>query len=64
MAGFGFVVKFLLGRLLPEDLSGKIQEMLGGTGAAVVVKSPSIAMDVDKPADLELAERLLLAERT
>jgi GTP:adenosylcobinamide-phosphate guanylyltransferase len=61
MAGFGFVVKFLLGRLAPEDLSGKIQEMLGGSGAAVMVKNPSIAMDVDKPADLALVERLLQA---
>ena len=61
MAGFGFVVKFLLGRLIPQDLSGKIQEILGGTGAAVVVKSPSIAMDVDKPSDLALVERLLQA---
>ena len=54
-------MKFLLGRLAPEDLSGKIQEMLGGSGAAVVVKNPSIAMDVDKPADLALVERLLQA---
>jgi CTP:molybdopterin cytidylyltransferase MocA len=58
-AGFGFVIKFLLGRLEPEDLSDKIRQMLGGSGAAVVVRRPSIAMDVDKPADLVLAEGIL-----
>jgi molybdopterin-guanine dinucleotide biosynthesis protein A len=58
-AGFGFVVKFVLGRLVPEDLSGKIQDILGGTGAAVVIHHPSIGMDVDKPADLAIAEALL-----
>jgi GTP:adenosylcobinamide-phosphate guanylyltransferase len=60
-AGLGFVVKFVLGRLEPEDLVGKIRELLGGTGAAVVLDDPSIAMDVDKPVDLELVEGLLLA---
>jgi hypothetical protein len=35
--------------------------MLGGSGAAVVVRRPSIAMDVDKPTDLVLAERILQA---
>jgi GTP:adenosylcobinamide-phosphate guanylyltransferase len=60
-AGFGFVIKFLLGRLEPGDLSDKIRQMLGGSGAAVVVRRPSIAMDVDKPTDLVLAERILQA---
>jgi hypothetical protein len=59
-AGVGFVVKFLLGRLAPEDLADKIRELLGGSGAAVVLDDPSIAMDVDKPADLQLVEPILL----
>lgn len=58
-AGFGFVVKFVLGRLAPEDLVDKIRELLGGTGAAVVLDDPAIAMDVDKPSDMALVgERL------
>jgi GTP:adenosylcobinamide-phosphate guanylyltransferase len=60
-AGFGFVVKFVLGRLQPEDLADKIRDLLGGTGAAVVLQDASIAMDVDKPADLELVDALLRA---
>jgi hypothetical protein len=59
-AGFGFVVKFVLGQLAPEDLVDKIRELLGGTGAAVVLDDPSIAMDVDKPSDLTLIEKALL----
>lgn len=58
-AGPGFVVKFLMGKLAPEDLAGKIEELLGGTGAAVVVDDPSIAMDVDKPGDVDIAVPLL-----
>jgi len=60
-AGFKFVVRFVAGRLAPEDLADKIRDLLGGTGAAVVLDSPSIAMDVDKPADLRLVEPILLA---
>jgi GTP:adenosylcobinamide-phosphate guanylyltransferase len=60
-AGFGFVVKFVLGRLVPEDLVGKIRDLLGGTGAAVLLQDPSIAMDVDKRSDLELVERVIRA---
>jgi len=60
-AGFGFVIKFVLGQLVPDDLADKIRELLGGTGAAVVLDDASIAMDVDKPADLVLVERILLS---
>ncbi|HEY5548065.1 MAG TPA: nucleotidyltransferase family protein [Coriobacteriia bacterium] len=60
-AGIGFVVRFVLGRLVPEDLADKIHDLLGGSGAAVVLDDPSIAMDVDKPADLRLVEPRLLA---
>jgi len=60
-AGVGFVAKFILGRLVPEDLVDKLRELLGGTGAAVILEDPAIAMDVDKPSDLAIVEgRLLL----
>jgi GTP:adenosylcobinamide-phosphate guanylyltransferase len=62
IAGLGFVVRFLLGMLEPQDLAGKIQQLLGGTGAAVVTHHASLAVDVDKPSDLALVERVL-AER-
>jgi GTP:adenosylcobinamide-phosphate guanylyltransferase len=59
VAGLPFVLRFVLGRLEPADLAGKIQELLGGTGAAVLMPHASIFMDVDKPADLVVAERVL-----
>lgn len=59
IAGFGFVVRFVAGRLEPEDLAGKIQQLLGGTSAAVVTEHASLAVDVDKPSDLALVERVL-----
>lgn len=62
MAGFGFAIKFLLGRLEPQDLADKIRDMLGGSGAAVELRDPGIAIDVDKPSDLAFVERVL-AER-
>jgi GTP:adenosylcobinamide-phosphate guanylyltransferase len=63
IAGLGFVARFMLGRLQPEDLGDKIQQLLlGGTGAAVMSRHASLAVDVDKPADLELVERVLAGQ--
>lgn len=59
IAGLGFVARFVLGRLEPKDLAGKIQQLLGGTGAAVVTPHASLAVDVDKPSDLAMVERIL-----
>jgi len=59
VAGLPFVVRFVLGLLEPEDLAGKIQQLLGGTGSAVVTPHASLAVDVDKPSDLALVERVL-----
>jgi GTP:adenosylcobinamide-phosphate guanylyltransferase len=58
-AGVGFMFKFVLGRLQPEDLADKIRELLGGSGGAVVLRDAAIAIDVDKPVDLALVERVL-----
>ncbi len=59
IAGLGFVVRFVMGRLQPEDLADKIRQLLGGSGAAVVTEHASLAVDVDKPSDLALVERVL-----
>lgn len=59
IAGLGFVVRFVMGRLEPHDLAGKIEQLLGGTSAAVVTEHASLAVDVDKPSDLALVERAL-----
>jgi GTP:adenosylcobinamide-phosphate guanylyltransferase len=59
IAGPGFVARFVFGRLAPEDLAEKIQQLLGGSGAAVATDHASLAVDVDKPSDLALVERVL-----
>lgn len=64
IAGLGFVVRFVAGRLEPEDLADKIRQLLGGSGAAVVTEHASLAVDVDKPSDLALVERVLRARGT
>lgn len=58
-AGLGFALKFVLGRLQPEDLGEKIRQLLGGAGAAIPTTFASLAVDVDKPADLILVQRVL-----
>jgi GTP:adenosylcobinamide-phosphate guanylyltransferase len=57
--GVGFAVKFLLGRLRASEVEDKMEELIGGTGAAVVTRHAAIGMDVDKPADVALVERAL-----
>jgi GTP:adenosylcobinamide-phosphate guanylyltransferase len=59
IAGLRFAVKFVLGRLEAADIERRLQELLGGTGAAIVTDQASLAVDVDKPADVELVERTL-----
>lgn len=59
IAGLGFVVKFALGRLEPDDLADKIEQLLGGSGAALTTLNAALAVDVDKPSDLVLVERVL-----
>jgi GTP:adenosylcobinamide-phosphate guanylyltransferase len=59
IAGIGFVARFVLGQLEPEDLGEKIRQLLGGSGAAVATDHACLAVDVDKPSDLVLVERVL-----
>jgi GTP:adenosylcobinamide-phosphate guanylyltransferase len=59
--GFRFVIKLALGRLKVEEVEDKIEELLGGTGAAIYTDHASIGADVDKPVDVIVAERVLCA---
>jgi GTP:adenosylcobinamide-phosphate guanylyltransferase len=57
--GLRFAVKFLLGRLRAPEVEDKMREIIGCSGAAVLSHHASIGMDVDKPADVVLVERVL-----
>jgi GTP:adenosylcobinamide-phosphate guanylyltransferase len=59
LLGLRFAVKFVLGRLEASEVEAKMKELIGCSGAAILTREPSIGMDVDKPADVELVERML-----
>mgnify|MGYP000073676886 CR=1 FL=1 len=61
LLGSAYVVKYLTGRLGVADVERRAFELTGLRGAAVVCPDPEVALDVDvgKPENLELAERLL-----
>jgi molybdopterin-guanine dinucleotide biosynthesis protein A len=60
LMGLGFVLKFLLNTLTLKEAEEKACQLLGGIkGVAVVVSYPELGVDVDKPADLELAVQVL-----
>jgi len=54
------VLRFLLGRLTLADALTRLARITGAKGAVVEMPFGRAAVDVDKPADLELAERLLV----
>jgi GTP:adenosylcobinamide-phosphate guanylyltransferase len=62
LLGFRFAVKFVLGWLEAEEVESKMKELIGCSGAAILVHEPSIGMDVDKPADVVLVEAVLRGE--
>ena len=50
---------YLLGRLTLDDAMARASNVIGARLAAVVLPQPEAAIDVDKPADLELVETIL-----
>ncbi|KLU39924.1 MAG: hypothetical protein AA931_08230 [Peptococcaceae bacterium 1109] len=63
LLGFSFVLKFFLKRLALAELEKRASALLGVQGVAVISPYPEIGTDVDKPSDLELAQRLMGAVR-
>lgn len=59
LLGFGFIIKFILGRLTIRDIEDRAGKMLDLAARAVISPYPEIGVDVDKPSDLELARREL-----
>jgi len=59
LLGFSFFLKFFLKRLSLSELEKRASQLLGVRGVAVISPYPEIGTDVDKPSDLELAERLI-----
>lgn len=54
-----FVVRLVAGRLRPDDVAKRLNELLGARCAAIYTSYASIGADVDKPVDVVVAERVL-----
>jgi hypothetical protein len=57
--GWRSLVAYLLGRLTLDEALARASKVIDARLAAVVLPQPEAAIDVDKPADLELAESIL-----
>ncbi|MGH6921426.1 MAG: MobA-like NTP transferase domain containing protein, partial [Geminicoccaceae bacterium] len=58
------LLRFLLGRLSLDGAMRHLSAKVGATVRAVELPFAEAAIDVDKPADLELAERILASSKT
>lgn len=59
VVGFKFVAKFASGMLDVHDVEAKLGEFFEAPCAAIFTEYASLGADVDKPIDLEIAQRVL-----
>ena len=52
-------MEILLGQLTIAEAERRVSQLVGARGSAVITSYAEIGVDVDKPADLELAEELV-----
>ena len=57
--GFSMMLKYLCGRLTFKQAEKRFQEVLGIKGKAIVSGYAEVGVDVDKPSDLELAQKYM-----
>lgn len=55
------IVNYLRGRLTIGDCEARASKLLGLPARAVIIERPEVAVNVDRPSDVALAERLLLS---
>ena len=60
--GLGFVLKAVLKKLSIHDLERKMSKVLGCRAGAVEMSDASIAFDVDKPDDFQIAQKMLASK--
>jgi len=63
LLGLGLVWKYLTGRLTIPDAEERFYKVVGIRGRAVISPFAEVGVDVDKPSDLWLAERILGVSR-
>ncbi|MBM7866381.1 NTP transferase domain-containing protein [Heliobacterium gestii] len=59
LLGGSFVIRFLLRQLTIAQVEARVSELFRLRGHCVLSTSPELAIDVDKPSDLELVRRCL-----
>lgn len=59
LLGFRFILKFFINRLSLGEIEQRVAEILGCKGKAIISPYPEVGIDVDKPSDLELVEKVL-----
>lgn len=57
--GMDLVVKYVSGRLSIPDVEERFKKLLNLTGKAIISRYAEVGVDVDKPSDLQLAEKFL-----
>ncbi len=57
--GWLMLLKWMVGRLSIDDARSRVRQLLGIDGQALIFEYPEVGVDVDKPEDWALAERLL-----
>lgn len=59
MLGFIFICRFALKQLRLRDLEQRASSLLGYKGVLIISPYPELGTDVDKPSDLELAQKMI-----
>lgn len=57
--GLSYIIKYSLGILSINDVEKRVSQLLNIKAQAIIVAHPEIGVDVDKPSDLELANKVL-----
>ncbi len=61
MLGLFFIFKFIAKQLTLRELEARASQILGHSGVFIITPYPELGIDVDKPSDLELAEKTIAA---
>ncbi len=62
MLGFKFIIKFIFRQLSIKEVEKRISDIIGHECKALIVESPEMGFDVDKPSDLKMMKEKYLKE--
>ncbi|MDZ7671613.1 MAG: NTP transferase domain-containing protein [Halanaerobiales bacterium] len=62
MLGFKFIIKFIFRQLSIIEVEKRISNIIGHKCKALIVESPEMGFDVDKPSDLKMMKEKYLKE--